>query len=334
MEVNNIREAVKKFCTTIGSNSMLVQGAGGNISWKDGDTLWVKASGMWMADAEKNDIFVPVDLKNIKKEIAKSNYSVDIQTLALSELRPSIETILHSLMPHKIVLHVHAVETLAYLVTQNYSELLDSILKNTYNSAYVDYKKPGPDLAEAISKILIDSPGVQIIFLQNHGVVIGGADIEEIIKILNFIEDTAKNRAIKDSNRLLKIIQGATPKGYHSINDIEINNLVENNAYFLHTKFNWALYPDHVVFLGGKSFCYNSLEEFLYSKDRPDLVFIKSVGVFSLNKLSFTQLAQLRCYYDVVSRLNAKYKIKTLNDKQIHELLDWNLEKHRVKNSK
>jgi len=334
LEVNNIREAVEKFCTIIGSNPMLVQGAGGNISWKDGDTLWVKASGMWMADAEKKDIFVPVDLKNIKKEIAKSNYSVDIQTLALSELRPSIETILHSLMPHKIVLHVHAVETLAYLVTQNYSELLDSILKNTYNSAYVDYKKPGPDLAEAISKILIDSPGVQIIFLQNHGVVIGGADIEEIIKILNFIEDTAKNRAIKDSNRLLKIIQGATPKGYHSINDIEINNLVENNAYFLHTKFNWALYPDHVVFLGGKSFCYNSLEEFLYSKDRPDLVFIKSVGVFSLNKLSFTQLAQLRCYYDVVSRLNAKYKIKTLNDNQIHELLDWNLEKHRVKNSK
>ena len=329
-----MRKTVERFCTTIGLNPMLVQGAGGNISWKDGDTLWVKASGMWLVDAEKKDIFVPVDLKNIKKEIAKSNYSVDIQTLALSELRPSIETILHSLMPHKIVLHVHAVETLAYLVTQNYSELLDSILKNTYNSAYVDYKKPGPDLAEAISKILIDSPGVQIIFLQNHGVVIGGADIEEIIKILNFIEDTAKNRAIKDSNRLLKIIQGATLRGYHSINDIEINNLVENNAYFLHTKFNWALYPDHVVFLGGKSFCYNSLEEFLYSKDRPDLVFIKSVGVFSLNKLSFTQLAQLRCYYDVVSRLNAKYKIKTLNDNQIHELLDWNLEKHRVKNSK
>ena len=104
-----MRQTVESFCTTIGSNPMLVQGAGGNISWKDGDTLWVKASGMWMVDAEKKDIFVPVDLKKIKKEIAKTNYSVDIQTLALSELRPSIETILHGLMPHKIVLHVHAV---------------------------------------------------------------------------------------------------------------------------------------------------------------------------------------------------------------------------------
>jgi len=329
-----MRETVERFCTSIGSNPMLVQGAGGNISWKDGDTLWVKASGMWMVDAEKKDIFVAVDLKNIKKEIAKSNYSVDIQALALSELRPSIETILHSLMPHKIVLHLHAIETLAYLATQNYSELLNSILKNTYISAYIDYIKPGPDLAEAISEKFINSPDVQIIFLQNHGVVIGGMDIDEIDKILNFIEGTAKDHAIKESNLSLKIMQAAILDSYHTINDQKINNLVENEVCFFHTKFNWALYPDHVVFLGGKSFCYNSLEEFLLSKEKPHLIFIKGVGIFSLNKLSYTQLTQLRCYYDVVSRLNAKHKINTLNESQIHELLNWNLEKHRVKNSK
>jgi rhamnose utilization protein RhaD (predicted bifunctional aldolase and dehydrogenase) len=334
LEVNNIREAVEKFCTTIGSNPMLVQGAGGNISWKDGDTLWVKASGMWMADAEKKDIFVPIDLKNIKKEIAKSNYSVDIQTIALSELRPSIETILHSLMPHKIVLHVHAVETLAYLVTQNYSELLNSILKNTYNYAYVDYKKPGPDLAEAISKILIDSPGVQIIFLQNHGVVIGGIDIDEIDKILSFIECAAKDHASQNSNLSRKVMQEPKMEGYHTINDEKINKLVENELYFLHTKSNWALFPDHVVFLGGKSFCYSSLKEFSLSKEKPNLLFIRGIGVFSHKKLSYTQKTQLRCYCDVVSRLNPKHKINNLNESQIHELLNWNLEKHRVKNSK
>ena len=52
-----MRETIEKFCTTIGLNPMLVQGAGGNISWKDGGTLWVKASGMWMVDAEKKDYF-------------------------------------------------------------------------------------------------------------------------------------------------------------------------------------------------------------------------------------------------------------------------------------
>ena len=150
-----MRETVEKFCTIIGLNPMLVQGAGGNISWKDENTLWVKASGMWMVDAEKKDIFVPVDLKNIREEIAKHNYSIDMQTLTSSELRPSIETILHGLMPHRVVLHVHAVEILPYLVTQNYSKLLNSILEGMYNSAYVGYKNPGPDLAQAISEIFL-----------------------------------------------------------------------------------------------------------------------------------------------------------------------------------
>ena len=57
-----IEEQVKAFCAWIGKDPLLVQGAGGNVSWKDGDTLWVKASGTWLADATEKDIFVPVDL--------------------------------------------------------------------------------------------------------------------------------------------------------------------------------------------------------------------------------------------------------------------------------
>jgi hypothetical protein len=46
----------------VGRNMLLVQGAGGNSSIKDGDVLWVKASGTWLADADAKDIFVPVSL--------------------------------------------------------------------------------------------------------------------------------------------------------------------------------------------------------------------------------------------------------------------------------
>ena len=34
-----------KFCAQGGKNSLLVQGAGGNVSFKDNDVLWIKASG-------------------------------------------------------------------------------------------------------------------------------------------------------------------------------------------------------------------------------------------------------------------------------------------------
>jgi rhamnose utilization protein RhaD (predicted bifunctional aldolase and dehydrogenase) len=36
---------VKTYCSQIGADPLLVQGAGGNASWKEGDTLWIKASG-------------------------------------------------------------------------------------------------------------------------------------------------------------------------------------------------------------------------------------------------------------------------------------------------
>jgi len=54
----------------VGKNILLVQGAGGNSSVKDGDVLWVKASGTWLADAEDQDIFVPVSLSAARTALA------------------------------------------------------------------------------------------------------------------------------------------------------------------------------------------------------------------------------------------------------------------------
>ena len=329
-----MRETVEKFCTIIGLNPMLVQGAGGNISWKDENTLWVKASGMWMVDAEKQDIFVPVDLKNIREEIAKHNYSIDMQTLTSSELRPSIETILHGLMPHRVVLHVHAVEILPYLVTQNYSKLLNSILEGMYNSAYVGYKNPGPDLAQAISEIFLRSPETQTLFLQNHGIVIGGDDVDEISRILDDLIDKMSKHSNNIINPCNVVSVAPPPNGYLLILDNEINNLALDENCFTHVCKNWALYPDHVVFLGRNSFCYDSVEEFSSSNVGPDLLFIKGAGVYTLPKFSRAKLDQLRCYYDVIVRLDINHKIRALNDKEIDKLINWDLEKYRIRHTK
>ena len=63
-----MHKEISIFCSSIGRNKLLVQGAGGNVSWKNKDILNVKASGTWLSDALYQDIFVSVDLKIIKKE--------------------------------------------------------------------------------------------------------------------------------------------------------------------------------------------------------------------------------------------------------------------------
>ena len=55
---------------------------------------------------------------------------------------------MHALMSHKIVVHLHAVDILSYLVRKNLSKVDDKI--NGVNSIFIEYFKPGSELAEAI----------------------------------------------------------------------------------------------------------------------------------------------------------------------------------------
>jgi len=138
-----LKASVIKYCSAIGADPLLVQGAGGNVSWKDGDTLWVKASGAWLAEADKKDIFVPVDLKHLRVAIESGDFSVIPKLCGESTLRPSIETLLHALMPHRIVVHLHTIEILAHLVRDNCQTALLSLLDSSIHWTVVDYKSLG-----------------------------------------------------------------------------------------------------------------------------------------------------------------------------------------------
>jgi len=45
----------------LGRDPLVIQGAGGNISLKRDDVMWVKASGTWMAEAMERSILIPID---------------------------------------------------------------------------------------------------------------------------------------------------------------------------------------------------------------------------------------------------------------------------------
>ena len=47
----------------IGADPLLTQGAGGNTSLKIDGTLWIKASGTWLAHALERRIMVPVEIE-------------------------------------------------------------------------------------------------------------------------------------------------------------------------------------------------------------------------------------------------------------------------------
>ena len=181
-------QTISQMCADLGKDPLLVQGAGGNVSWKEQEALWIKGSGTWLAHANDADIFVPVNLKHLQVALAKQDFDVKPQIIGEHTLRPSIETVLHALMPHQVVAHLHAINALSYLVNQDCIQSIQHICQQTsIDAAFVGYYKPGPELAQAIYEALQNAPEANVIFLQNHGIVLGANTIEGIYSLLEKI---------------------------------------------------------------------------------------------------------------------------------------------------
>jgi rhamnose utilization protein RhaD (predicted bifunctional aldolase and dehydrogenase) len=338
--MTNAHHDISQFCATLGKDRLLVQGAGGNVSWKEDGVLWVKGSGTWLANADKEDLFVPVNLTDLTHALSLKNFDITPKVIGEQPLRPSIETILHALMPQIIVVHLHAIDALVHLVTRDSQTSIQQRFKEArqpaIHTAFVGYHKPGPELAQAIDHALKRQPNINAIFLKNHGIVIGGNSIQEIESLLQSIMDICRSeKAPKRSPFLKKLPAVARQCAQHYIAfpDVEVQQLALDPTLFKRLQSDWVLFPDHVVFLGPKTFTYSSWGDFIAHVpalvDWRELIFIENTGVFVKPDFSLAKTAQLRCYYDVISRVTPDAYLEPLDDIAIHALLNWDAEKLR-----
>ena len=328
----DLRKSVEAYCAKIGSDPLLVQGAGGNFSWKENDTLWIKASGMWLADAGTQDIFVPVDLRNLVDSIKEKNFDATPKLLGQSYLRPSIETMLHAIMPQKIVAHLHDIEILSYLVRVDFNEIANKLMKDLDSWFIIKYFKPGSELAEALEKGLSENPGAQIVFLKNHGVVFAAdtiEDLEHLVKKLHLVFTTEVNGEGQNS----KLQNSVQIPGYEALKDHRLASLVFNEKIFDRLEKDWVLYPDHVVFLGHTVTRFNSVNDFQNNYPgidiKSEVIFIKNFGIYAKTPFSKAKSEQLICYQNIMMRQNDETQLTSLSAIDISKLLNWDAETYR-----
>jgi rhamnose utilization protein RhaD (predicted bifunctional aldolase and dehydrogenase)/NAD(P)-dependent dehydrogenase (short-subunit alcohol dehydrogenase family) len=185
-----------------GSNKEYVIAGGGNTSYKDNETIWIKSSGQSLAELTEEGL---VALNREKLQVISSNvYSEDpsvreeqVKTDMFRSIldqgknrRPSVETSLHELIRYKFVVHLHPTLINGLLCSRNAKTLIHKIFGET--ALFVPYIDPGYTLfkkleSEIISyrEKLINDP--KIIFLENHGSFVGADTTEEIRNIYNDI---------------------------------------------------------------------------------------------------------------------------------------------------
>lgn len=319
----------------------MVQGAGGNVSWKDGNVLSVKASGAWLADALKKNIFVNVDLKAFGAEISQGRFGATPPVADQSGLRPSIETVLHAIMPQKIVVHTHPVDALAYLVRKDCSELLPRLLGKAINWALVEYRKPGPELGAAVYSIVnrMDPAPPDAVFLANHGVIVAGDSLKEVAETYELLHKklavTPRKFSFSKSPALAAALQ---ERGYKLPADEYIQRLAFDPVCQEIITRHWALYPDHVVFLGGEPAVFAAPGQFAEFCDQsgrlPDYAIIPRHGTFVSADINQNKMSMLKCFGDVLARLHDADDLRSLSKSDVDQLLNWEAEKYRSRIAK
>lgn len=318
----------------VGKDINLVQGPGGNISYKNENFMFIKASGMKMSDVKQKNIFVKTNHKRIAYEIENDNYDpTKTYTTNNDSINPSIETSMHALMPHKYVLHVHCVNTLSWIVQRNYLEKIACLLKGE-NWGSVPYKKPGVILAKAIKKEIKERK-LDIILLSNHGLLVGANTPEKVYEITKRISEKLYVAELKNNQaNLSDFDEYLLSKEYKLPKFKYVHNIAFSRSHYLIASQGY-LFPDQIVFLANgisiiKDICDLKNIKKLSNKKRPVLL-IPDKGILVPKNFKEVNENILLGLSMVISRIPNNTSIKYLTKKDRYELLNWDLEKHRLK---
>ena len=322
----------KNISYQLGSNFSLVQAAGGNTSMKSNDSMLIKASGTWLSNSLKDDIFVEVDLNSIKKKINNEqddNFSDDI--ISKNDLRPSLETSFHALINFKYVLHVHSTSTIANAISSNAVENLKKQIGN--NFAFIPYSRPGFPLTMMMKNLI--NPQIQIVILENHGLIVAGNELQETYKLL--LETHNKlDRVIHDNYTVSNEDKAVEIDQYQHKNDKKYDFFkITDDKIF--SSFSKSFYPDHVIFLGPGVPTFDHKKDALTFLDKinaknltpPPYIILKGVGLFEHNSAIPAVKEMLDCFLEVLLRTNFEENLKFLNENQENELLNWDAEIYR-----
>ena len=330
MKNNILPKEFIKISESIGKNHLLVQGAGGNTSLKYSNEMWIKASGKWLAKASKENIFVSVDYKKIKNDILKNKLSIkELHLFKKSKLKPSIETSLHALMPHKVVLHSHPINVLSTITKKNFEKKLSNLMTDI-NWSWVPYIRPGYDLTKIVKKKL-SKKIVDVIFFGNHGLIIGANNCKDCYKLMNKIINRFKTNPRKFSfinNIKLKVLaknlKMKLPK-YEISHSLALDKISFNYC----KNKNGILYPDQTVFLGEKMNCFTLSQINKLRKNSFDYIIIKNIGVLISQNTKKDIDELLRGHAELLLRIKEKEKLRYLKKTEIKQLHNWDAEKFR-----
>ena len=225
-------EALIRLSQLIGRDARLVQPGGGNTSIKltlpdesDGkvEALLVKGSGTDLGTIGPEG-FTRLSLARLAplRQAAAMSDADMLRFMAGCMLgdgpAPSVETPLHSLLPHRVIAHTHDVATMS--LTNVPAGTAERLIRELFQDdiVYVPYVAPGFPLAKAVGRLAERIPRNAIgLALAHHGLVVWGSDpgecearlLHTVARIDQYLETSRDGQ--RRRGQVLRTARGAVP---------------------------------------------------------------------------------------------------------------------------
>jgi len=363
----------------LGCDNSLVLHGGGNTSVKIDDTIYVKGSGWDLSTIEKEG-FSPVKLQALldmaKKEHLSDTEMVKLQKEAMSDKtapNPSVEAILHAIIPYKFVDHTHANSIVTISNSVSGKKIINELYKDYL---IVDYVMPGFILAKKVYKLTskgFDWEKCKGIILHHHGIFTFGdsakKSYDDMIKSVQIAEDYLENYKLNisklnttkkyDIDKLKELIDKA--KGYKTVFKINRSNLAifySNQPNLKEFASRGVLTPEHIIrtkrvplviedddFKGAIEKYIEDYKAYFkkYAKDQtmlnptPNYIVLKGYGVISIGK---TQKEAdiindiINATMEAVLKADKLGGYLSINEKESFDMEYWELEQNKLKRQK
>jgi len=225
-----------------GGGNTSVKSTSTNIFGETSDVLYVKGSGWDLKTIEKAG-FPPLELHTVKRLAEQETLSDTemVKQLRLALLdpfspNPSIEAILHGIIPYKHVDHTHADAIVVLTNTKDGDKVVQEVFPDFIILPYV---MPGFVLAQQVQKALTncDVSKYKGIILKSHGIFTFADDAKESYDMMIEAVTRAENY-IKDNRKSEREIKEASAEDYLSLAQIRKSiSTIRGSAVLVNSNF-------------------------------------------------------------------------------------------------
>ncbi len=200
---------IVKLSNLYGANPDFVLAGGGNTSYKTKSHLYVKGSGTTLATITEEG-FVKMNrsklaamlIREYSGDPAEREAQVLADMMAAREAteyskRPSVETLLHNMIPYTYVVHTHPAMLNGLTCGRDGEKIASELFGDT--AVWVGLVEPGYTLAMELKRVLADyraqyGKEADVILLQNHGLFLAGNSEKEVKKKTKRVFDLIRQK--------------------------------------------------------------------------------------------------------------------------------------------